>query len=207
VKLSEWQTQFSEAIKGRPSEGAPQTEAQAARLAVYQRGYWIRLSGSLREDFPLTLRLLGKDVFFQLVTDFLATERGFQPDLGELSDVFAAYVRSRFPGKPVARAAHLDLQAVHAFLAPEAEPGGRYFGLHPSVRLLADGQRFYLSWRSENGVERSRLAEAGYQLLASFDPPAELSEISQRLDDTGLDPVFVRSSVEEWSREGLVVPR
>lgn len=205
MKLSDWQAQFSEAIKGRAWEGTPATEAQAARLAVYQRGYWQRLSGSLEDDFRLTFRLLGKDRFFDLVRDFLDTERGFQPDLGEISDVFAAYIRARFPGGTLARAALLDLQAVHAFFAPEAEPNGRYFGLHPSVSLFGDGQRFYLTWRGADGLERRRLDEPAFQLLTSFEPPAELGEITGRLE--GFDSEMVRASVEQWAREGIVVGR
>ena len=206
MNLSEWQIQFSQLIKGQACEAAPSTEAQAARVAVYQRGFWQRLSGSLMEDFPLTYRLLGRDLFLELVHAFLDVERGFQPDLGEVSDVFAAYVRSTMPGTPAARAAHLDLQRVHAALAPETPPSGHHFGLHPSARLLADGERFYVTWRVHRYVERRRVTEAAYQLILGFDPPADLATITDRLSELALEPEFVKE-MEEWSSLGLLTQR
>jgi hypothetical protein len=205
VRLSEWQAQFSDLIKGRAVEGAPATASQAARLAVYQRGHWLRLSRSLREDFVLTERLLGRTRFTGEMRSFLDTERGFQPDIGEVSDVFAAFLRARFPRSAIARAAQLDLQSVYAASAPEPDNSGRGYGLHPSVQLFTDGKRFYASWRSEEIVERKRISEGQYHVLTAFDPAGDLSEIGLRLGEMGLMPDLVQAQVAELSRLGLVV--
>ncbi len=205
--LRDWQESFRAKLRERRIELPPLADSTGlgvdARMAVYQYAYWIRVSESLLEDFPLTERVLGKKLFLKAVRDFLAGYRGYAPELGALSAPFASSLADS-PGLRLSAA--IDLAALAAWRTPDPAPRAPgSFGLHPSVQMLGSGRRHYLIWRQGDHVMRERIGIALRELLDAFAPGGKMEEIAERLEEKALAPGFVRESVAEWSACGVIV--
>jgi hypothetical protein len=187
--LREWQKRISDGVRGGGAiEGGFRKGEE--RFHLYRDGYWLRVSESLSEDFPLTARLLGARSFEERMREFLPTERSYELELGEVSQTFAALL-SRGAAPSLSRAIALDLLAVEARRAPEPEPGKR-LGLHPSARFFVEGNRIYAFWRDEEGqVLRERISREMLEMLRgvrelSVSNDAELQDMIADCSDAGL---------------------
>lgn len=184
--LLEWQKRVREGVLG---SNMPQGlfRAHEKRIQLYREGYWLRVSESLREDFPLTERLLGVAGLEARMREFLALRRAYELELGELTSAFAAWLRDQ-GSNALARSVALDSLAVESRRAPEVAEGPR-LGLHPSVRFLAHGDRSYVFWRDAQGdVLSERIPLATLELLMRFREPVagvgqEFSSLRETLDE------------------------
>lgn len=122
------------------------------QIEIYRDQFWLRHLGSLREDFPGLLGLMGDDAFEDLARAYL-TDRP-RPDfsLRTLGCELPSFVRSQMPGSETLVAmAELEWAYIHAFDAKDSaavpleelmkhsaeEWAQARFSLSPSVTLLA----------------------------------------------------------------------
>ena len=211
--LRDWQNRFLEGVRhgadcGDELFSPAESPSLAIRFAVYREGYWLRVSESLIDDFPLTGRLLGTAIFVARLRDFLAVKRGLELELGELTPAFADFLLA--DAKPtLARALRIDLLATEARRAPDPVPvpglAHPSFGLHPSSCFFREGARCYALWRANGSVRRERISPRLFVLLECFREPAGLEELSERLGGLGEEPDFVQGAVAEGSALGLIV--
>lgn len=202
MKLAEWQKRAHEVIRsGAPAEGI---FADEQSLRAYRLAFPATVAGALEDDFPLLLRLLGRRAFRERVAAWLEKPRGYFIEIRAMAPSFLAFLEACAEPATVLRAARVDLLAEQARLAPEPVIGGKIFGLHPSVRLLAEGHRRYCLWRQGGEICRERLSARDLTLLECFREPAELAVVSQRLERSGLEPAFVQEAVAVWSASGVV---
>jgi hypothetical protein len=201
--LREWQKRISNGVRrGGVIEGGFRTGE--ARFHLYRDGYWLRVSESLLEDFPLTARLLGTRGFEARMREFLPAERGYELELGETSESFADWL-GKGAAPALLRAIELDLLAVQARRAPEAAVGKR-LGLHPSAKFFESGERIYAFWRDEHGqVLRERISKSMLQMLERVRVPAASDELAMRLYGLGPDFSELQEMVAECCQAGLLV--
>lgn len=203
MNLREWQSLAHRAVRGDTASAHAFLEPE--NLPAYVRCFRGRVRESLESDFPLLLRLLGRPGFRARVDSWLEEPRGYFIELRALAPAFLSFLEERGEPASVLRAARIDLLGEEARIAPEEAAGGRVFGLHPSVRLLVEGSRAYCIWRQEGSVCRERLRAEELRLLECFTGRADLAEISERLERSGLEPGFVQSAVAVWSESGVIV--
>jgi len=204
LKLRDWQLETHKAIRDHKAPPAVLFESGAENLSIYQNGYWLRTLGSLKEDFPLLARLLGKNAFEQKVRGFLSPAHDYHCELGALSLAFFAFLGKCEKQNTILRAARLDILESRARRAAEPVGGGSFFGLHPSAALLESEGRYYVIWRNEGSVRRERIRERDFSLLQCFESKGELSVISGRLERKSFSPAFVQESVAMWTNLGLI---
>ncbi|MGZ3660209.1 MAG: HvfC/BufC family peptide modification chaperone [Bdellovibrionota bacterium] len=210
MQLRGWQKQFREGMRAGGDALSLFLAAEAPslgdRFRVYREGYWLRVSESLAEDFPLTERLVGKAVLESAMLDFVAQKEGYELELGELSPLFAEFLRGR-AAPALDRSLQLDLLALESGRSPEpvslAESVA--FGVHPSARFFSSGRRNYVLWRAEGSVCRERISPRTLALLRCFQKPGGLEALGEKLEVLGEDPAFVQGTVAEWTQLGLIV--
>lgn len=200
--LHEWQKRIASSVRrGGASEGL--FCAGEARFPLYREGYWLRVSESLQEDFPLTERLLGARGFEARVREFLPSDRGYELELGEVTPSFADWLL--VGAKPtLRRAIALDLLAVETRRSPEPAAGSR-LSLHPSARFFVEEQRVYVFWRDGEGqVLRERISMRMYRVMECFREPVSAESLAERVVPLGEDREFVRETIENCSEAGLL---
>lgn len=202
MDLAEWQKRAHKAI--RMGEGAAEAFAEPARVRAYSLSFPAVVRGSLEDDFPLLMRLLGRARFHALVREFHSVPRGYFVEVRAIAPAFLCFLEAGGAAASTLRAARIDLLAEEARLAPEPAVGGVVFGLHPSARLLEAGRRSVCVWRQEGVVCREKLSPEELTLLRCFEKPAELAEISARLERAGLAMEFVQEAVAVWSASGVI---
>lgn len=116
-----------------PRYQAPTVSAQEAldardhfdlvnRLSVYAEAYFHRLSNSLADDFPATVRFLGDDDFRRLINDYLKIHPSSSftlADVGENLAAFVAETRAEEPWlEPLIKTEWL---LIEAFYAPDSK--------------------------------------------------------------------------------------
>jgi hypothetical protein len=104
------------------------------QLDIYREQFWLRHVGSLREDFPSLVHVLGDESFDELAREYLAAHPPESFTLRDLGDKLPSFVETRAPwaGDPLlADIARLEWAFVEAFDAPDAPPF--------DVRTLAGG--------------------------------------------------------------------
>lgn len=77
-------------------QGGAGLSAQA-RLGIYARGYWARLLGHLRAEFPMLRELVGDDVFDLFAMAYLTDRPPTSPSLFDLGAGFPAYLDDTRP--------------------------------------------------------------------------------------------------------------
>lgn len=203
MNLREWQNLAHKAIRG--GQDADRLFEGAENFHVYRQALWPKVYGLLREDFALLERLVGREYFHGLVEAFLKERKGYQADIGELTPAFVVFVEEKKKSPAMQRAARLGLLEAEARAARENGGEGNFFGLHSSARLLGKDGRYYAIWREEGEVRRERIREVDFRFLECFQAPAELAEISRRLERARLSPAFVQGSVAVWKDLDLIV--
>jgi hypothetical protein len=98
-----------------------------ARLAVYNRQYWFRLSGALQGDYPLVCRLLGAWAFNQRARDYLLAHPPSGHDLQQVGSRFGSFLLAPgravgLPRRALAQAVAIDEAIRRALLAPAERP-------------------------------------------------------------------------------------
>jgi len=66
-----------------------------ARFAIYRHAYRARLTGALRENYPVLHRLLGDEAFDALAHAFIARHPSRQPSIRWFGDALPAYLDAR----------------------------------------------------------------------------------------------------------------
>jgi len=93
------------------------------QLDVYREQFWLRHVGSLREDFPSLVHVLGDDRFEELCRAYLDEHPPTSFTLRDLGDRLAAFVATFEPWKNdplLADIARLEWAFIEAFDAPDA---------------------------------------------------------------------------------------
>jgi len=97
------------------------------RLSTYNEQYWFRLNTTLRQEYPLLERLVGKEGFNRLVSDYLEAFPSRSPTLRDLSNDLAAFLGGRHEWnttllREAARLDYLYIQAFDAAACPIFDP-------------------------------------------------------------------------------------
>lgn len=106
-ELKDLQVSLQQAIKLKPEQAAlylrslPLKEdlnfTKAKRLAVYQNGYIIRMSESLKEDFPKTLKHIKKEKDF--IYEYLKKYPSKYKSLASVSEHFPKFIKEKIKDK------------------------------------------------------------------------------------------------------------
>ena len=96
MNLAETQEVFWNALRGDVAgldacfADTPDLPA-AERVGIYAQMYVFRQVDALREDFPLLVKKLGDEAFFQLAERYVLAHPSEDPDLGRLGRRFAEF--------------------------------------------------------------------------------------------------------------------
>lgn len=122
-------------------EAALRADANAERLAVYNRQYWFRLLDSMHSAFPLTSALLGAWSFNEHTAAFLAKTPPRSWDLEEASagfvEFFAASIEPHADHEILVQSARIDAAWSQVF---RAERGGAFQPCAADAARLLDAQ-------------------------------------------------------------------
>ena len=123
------------------------------RVSIYADMYFYRLLDAFKDDFPVTLKILGELNFHNLITSYLVAYPPSQPSITDASQHLSAFAAAsewinQFPH--LADLIRLERSLVEVFLGPDASPlnveqlrstpesewPSLRLGLHPAVQLL-----------------------------------------------------------------------
>ena len=151
-----------------------------ARLEIYRRSYWYRLTDSLYEDYPGLRAVLGQRAFHRTVQAYLADCPSRSFTLRNLGSRLEAWLRRNpaFAGSNAALAqdmAKLEWAHIQAWDSGQVQPLARKdlralgpatrIGLQPHIQLIAlqyPVDEFRLSLRSPDGPVKIRKAAARF---------------------------------------------
>jgi hypothetical protein len=80
----------------------------AGGLAVYQRGYFLRIAACMREQFPALCHALGEPLFDDFVADYIRAHPPESHTLYDLGRRFPGFLEAIRPDSPEAREAWID---------------------------------------------------------------------------------------------------
>lgn len=167
------QKAFLSDIRGRTATLASKIVPARSLIArkaieVYQRGYALRLTDAISENYEALWYALGDKKFFDLCSQYRAAYPSKSYDLNSYGDKLVTFVKKRFPRRPylyhLARFETLIFSVFNAaedsaaevdFSKLDAEK--HVFDLQDGVRLFHSPYRIYELWR-----HRARLSE-GYE--------------------------------------------
>lgn len=108
-----------EAIRARD------TAEREVRLSVYAEGYFQRILSSLEEDFPATVRLMGKEDFARLINDYLKVYPSNSFTLADVGRELSRFTAHERPDEPwLQDLIDLEWQMIETFYAPTVTPLG-----------------------------------------------------------------------------------
>ncbi len=162
-------------------------QAEADRVAVYNRQYWFRLLTVMQEEYPLLEQMLGIDAFNQMVSAYLDCYPPDSPSLNDLANHLLEFLAEHEPWREdlaVCQAAELETILAGAFIAGEepgfdpaslsegdrAAIGSRVLRLQPYVALFQEEWSLYetralLKLAEGREAVPSPAREAGWWLL------------------------------------------
>lgn len=100
-RLEDLQSDFCEFLQYGRHEGEiidhlrpPGRMQGVLRLDVYRNAYFIRLEKALANDFPVTEKVLGREVFAQIAGEYVLAHPSRHPSLRYIGTKFSAWLRS-----------------------------------------------------------------------------------------------------------------
>ncbi|HWG19740.1 MAG TPA: DNA-binding domain-containing protein [Terracidiphilus sp.] len=165
------------------------------RLEIYNRQYWLRVLGSLAEDFPALRAVTGSRNFQALSVAYLTEHPSRSFSLRNLGSKLAEWLiaHPQFTGRRHALAvdiARIEWAFIEAFDLGENTPlsldqiatldASSKLGLQPHLRLLA------LNYPADNlvlalhGHEKRQATEAGVEHEEAEEPPVRLPRLRRR---------------------------
>jgi Putative DNA-binding domain len=165
------------------------------RLELYNRQYWLRVLGSLAEDFPAVRAVVGEKRFGELSVAYLSAHPSRSFSLRNLGSKLVDWLiaNPEWTGRRHALAvdlARIEWAFVEAFDNPERTPltleeiatleGGSRLALQPHVQLLA------LKYPADDialalhGNEKRQTSEAGVTHDDEADVPVRLPRLRRR---------------------------
>lgn len=199
--------QPGEAMNPRAADGRPMSDVAASfiapnsrltafeRLEIYNRQYWFRVLGTLAEDFPALVALLGARRFEALATAYLAAHPSRSFSLRNLGSSLPAWLEQNpeFAGRRHAVAldvARVEWAFIEAFDNAEVQPltlnqiaaldADSPLALQPHVRLLALGCAADELSIALHQREKSQASEAGVRHAAAQSLPSSLQRLRRR---------------------------
>ena len=170
------------------------------RLELYNRQYWLRVLGSLAEDFPAVRAVVGEKRFAELSVAYLSAHPSRSFTLRNLGSKLVEWLiaNPQWTGRRHALAvdlARIEWAFVEAFDNPERTPltleeiatleGGSRLALQPHVQLLA------LEYPADDialalhGKEKRQTSEAGVTHDDEADVPVRLAQAAAKSDVGG----------------------
>lgn len=202
MPLTEDEGMRAHAADGRPMEQvaasfvAPNSRLTPfERLEIYNRQYWFRVLGALREDFPALGAVLGSRAFEALAVAYLTAHPSRSFTLRNLGSHLAEWLAAhpQYAGRrhaPAIDVARVEWAFVEAFDSAEREPltleqiatldADSRLALQPHVQLLA------LSYPADSLVvslhdrDKRQASEAGVEQDEAELPPMRLSRLRRR---------------------------
>lgn len=175
---------------------APNSRLSAfERLEIYNRQYWFRILGALREDFPAVRAVVGSRAFEELSIAYLAEHPSRSFTLRNLGSRLASWLEAHPESAGRRHALTVDVARVEwafveAFDSGEREPvtleqiatldGGSRLALQPHVQLLALDYPADTLVVSLHHREKRQASEAGVELDETEEPPAPLERYRRR---------------------------
>lgn len=192
------------------------------RLAIYQRGYRLRLLETMQAHYPALHHLLGGELFDGFALDYLAANPSRSRSLDDLGARYVTHLERTRPDRDarrpepwidllvdVARYERLFLE-VHSMPAPCVRFVIAGFPVHQyvqQVRRGADpdvprpGQVHLVLHQHEYVVTVTELTPVRYQLLADLVRGTPIPEALR-----GVDASDVSSWLRSWTSQGLIPP-
>jgi hypothetical protein len=205
------------------------------RLSVHGTGYFARLHGTLRLEYPRLAGALGEDEFRVLVAAHLLRAPSRSASLADLGEDLVGTLRLHPAGKE--RPWLVDLAALERALAEvwlsgpsgkagrvledDEDPGSIALALSSEVRLVAVSWDV-ADWRPDRGLPSRRsgrlavwragagtgvewLEDAPGAVLASMSPWAHLTEVCELAGTLGMSSEQVTRAFGHWAERGWIV--
>jgi Putative DNA-binding domain len=165
------------------------------RLELYNRQYWLRVLGSLAEDFPAVRAVVGEKRFAELSVAYLSAHPSRSFTLRNLGSKLVEWLiaNPQWTGRRHALAVDLgriEWAFVEAFDNPERTPltleeiatleGGSRLALQPHVQLLALNYPADDIALALHGKEKRQTSEAGVTHDGEADVPVRLPRLRRR---------------------------
>jgi len=165
------------------------------RLELYNRQYWLRILGSLAEDFVAVRAVVGEKRFADLSVAYLSEHPSRSFTLRNLGSKLVEWLiaNPQWTGRRHALAidlARIEWAFVEAFDSPERTPltveeiatleGGSRLALQPHVQLLALNYPADDIALALHGKEKRQTSEAGVRHEDEADVPVRLPRLRRR---------------------------
>jgi len=207
----------------------------AERLSVHGTGYFARLHGTLRLEYPRLAGALGEDEFRVLIAAHLLRAPSRGPSLADVGEDLVETLRLHPGGKErpwLVDLAALERALAEVWLSGPSGKGGPVLedgeGLGSVALALSPGTRLVsvswdvAEWRPERGLPSRRsgrlavwragagtgvewLEDASGAVLASMSPGARLSELCELAGALGMSSEQVTRAFGHWAGRGWVV--
>lgn len=184
----------------------------AARLAIYQDAYRIRLSTSVLDDFGRVRELAGKEKADFLIDSFIETTPSTFRNLAEYSQKFPEFLRLNAPD--LFDAGVLDWAEIlseyaaepdDSLTASEIQAGASYaIRIHPASQLREGADGWTLIYRFNDEIKMKASSEIEAKLFEFFRKNSVLDELSDfaKLDGNPIEVLMLK--IAEWIQLNII---
>jgi hypothetical protein len=183
---------------------------------VYRNMYYLRLRGSLYDDFSDTEKL-DQNSFSDWVDDFVYTVKSESADLAELSSKFPNYLHEKLSleKKWIAEFAKRELLQLQSWSMWQSDPQpesiedlslklrlSEHVILFQSLHLLDEG-RWFLIYSSENNMLWEKISQEEFVFLEALNQWTQLIDIEKRVTSEVLLAKFsswISKSLFRWRK-------
>lgn len=184
----------------------------ADRIGIYQDAYFIRLTESLKDDFPECLDLMGFADFESALTEFIRTHPSKVRNLAEYSADFPEFLRTRYPEiHETARKEWLTILSLQAgeprkkITAEEVAQGLPFLvARHPSSIIHSQSVVHTLAYRSLGSVHMVRINAGSAALLDFLETGRSLSDIQIFAQKQQISENELTSLLAEWISKEII---
>ena len=223
-QLVQFQRQFRDQLKFQSSMTASVSPAE--RMKVYRYAYYARISESLEDDFPVSLKLTLH--YRDLLKEFIQSNPSKYASLAELSRDFPEYLEGRFGKGALADLAHLEWVRTQATAASATRPEFHAEKVSGETRLvIAPGVFLFTSmWavdRANSGIatilreplyllicstgndyEETRISEDLHKLLSFLKSGRTVTEIAAWTERLGLTANWLEDAFKTCVKKGIL---
>jgi len=211
-QLKATQRQFSKTL----CQPAAQFEAvkPKKRFAVYQNAYEIRLTESLKEDFPECQKQLGEERFSNLLRHYVQTNPSSYWSLAQLSEDFYQHISRLHP--ELRELAHFEWQLILTQLSAYEQPfdfsklacldtqqqESFFIRLIKSAHFAHKNNSTWLLFRNQESIQELKLKASEAAVLKEIGLGTTLGKIS--LLFSKLDEFQVSNCFASWTSLGIL---
>lgn len=184
----------------------------ADRIKVYQDGYFIRLSESLKDDFQRVQNKLEKNEFADLIKSFILTHPSKVRNLAEYSEDFLNYIQinknsvylegvsdwlevlSSYAQQPKDQLSTDEIQNGQPFLVKKS----------PSTCYLKIKTQYVIAFSNLDSIQTEFIDEFQFSFLKLLETEKTLHEVSAYAQENALTEKQITDLVFSWIKKRII---